>query len=549
MRVYAKRNSNSKNQNSKADYNKSSDLSDTEVGDVGSDSNKYGELIDKVDKRYQVDRITQLQSMADEYISQRQKKVRQNESKSIINRSVIQLEEWEEYQTPDLRYKEVEKLIQGWKQAQDSTGKKYYYNKGSGETQWDNPGTEKMYIGPEGDIKNERPLRTYYSNGITTQWLRPDEFSENSVLNNQVSETPSSNESLEGNNEAINESNINDSVIISSTENSYGDETNLVVRETVDSDHDLTNESSETSQVSSESNYDKVAEFSYYKDGNANNWAEFSYQEISDTLDNDLESLKETPWSDLLKSAEEWSEYILSCQSFLTQSKLDFTDDYLDSVSIVEHSQNVIKQISEFISEAKLGESGSVTTGEDLANAKKTELQALAMRITVQNSLKMMSEGVQSFDLQKIHNEVMKDRIKKDIYPEFVPGNFSSTMSDKSLELRETGVERNGEAVCNSFAAAVASKLSGQKSVRVEIVGSNATGHNYVVVGRNLESNLRDYKTWGENSVIIDAWNGAIYWNGFEEYPKVIYSLQEHIGGDGHQPSDIWYDNMKDKSD
>ena len=69
------------------------------------------------------------------------------------------------------------------------------------------------------------------------------------------------------------------------------------------------------------------------------------------------------------------------------------------------------------------------------------------------------------------------------------------------------------------------------------------------MVGRNLESNLRDYKTWGENSVIIDAWNGAIYWNGFEEYPKVIYSLEEHIGGDGHQPSDIWYDNMKDKSD
>lgn len=45
----------------------------------------------------------------------------------------------------------------------------------------------------------------------------------------------------------------------------------------------------------------------------------------------------------------------------------------------------------------------------------------------------------------------------------------------------------------------------------VEVICIKNGDHVFIVLGRNPASDVDDYKTWGPNSVVCDAWKGAVY--------------------------------------
>jgi hypothetical protein len=179
------------------------------------------------------------------------------------------------------------------------------------------------------------------------------------------------------------------------------------------------------------------------------------------------------------------------------------------------------------------------TTGEQLANAKKTELTSLAMRIVVENA---------QHYYPRFASKLATDRREKHVPGPAktglrMPNPLTGRYSEQAVGMTERQVEDFGAGVCNEFAQTAAAKLKGH-GVRVEIMSSKLQGHTFVVLGRAPGTELRDYRTWGDTCVVVDCWWGAIKWGTYDEFPQVIFSPARHIGQLHNTPERVDYDSL-----
>lgn len=264
---------------------------------------------------------------------------------------------------------------------------------------------------------------------------------------------------------------------------------------------------------------------------------------------------KKEVWEEMIKKT---INEVLHLQILLVKRKKEYPNEYLAQVDAYDKINQLLKSNIELLTKLNM-DTADVKTGVQLARAAEGEMISLAMRITVANAPAYRTPRYDRDDTNRERpyyfgskqaeelNE-LQGRAKGDKPKRGVPATVKGTKA-KGLKEREEGVEHNGEAVCSAFAAAAASKLSGQDAVRVEIMGSSLQHHNFVVVGRKIGSNLNDITTWGDNCRIIDPWWGAIKWQGFGEYPPVVYTVQEHIRSFGNKPNAIYYDSQGGEAD
>ena len=209
------------------------------------------------------------------------------------------------------------------------------------------------------------------------------------------------------------------------------------------------------------------------------------------------------------------------------------------------HFMNTIRRLTTKIREeldyvASLALTQAHADARQVVMAARPALEAMALRITVKNAGDYPSlggtEGGQ-FALGRAEGRKMEHRkpwggkkgysTEPSAYRGLAP-NASST-SVAGLKIGAAQVEINEEAVCSEFATAAASKLAGH-GVSVEIVGYGAGGHghNYVIVGRPIGTNLRDYTTWGDDVFVVDVWLGGIRMRNWNDPPQVVWTGQEH---------------------
>jgi hypothetical protein len=153
-------------------------------------------------------------------------------------------------------------------------------------------------------------------------------------------------------------------------------------------------------------------------------------------------------------------------------------------------------------------------TGTALAEAKRDELERLAMRTVVAN----VGDYKGASTAQTRYERASQAGTAGYKAPPPI-------VTERVLETSREETERNAVGVCTNFAYAAAAVLKNH-GVRVEVVSGRSgttTGHSYVVVGRKEESDLRNPAGWGEDCVLVDCWNAAANWGNLVEKPQVVY--------------------------
>ncbi len=151
---------------------------------------------------------------------------------------------------------------------------------------------------------------------------------------------------------------------------------------------------------------------------------------------------------------------------------------------------------------------------KQIVNRAKPALESAARRYVVENAIKWREPG-----------DFVWDRCKS-VYD-------GEKNMQKSKEL---------QAMCKNFmktAREIVSKVS--TIVRIEDVGSVTEGHNWLLVGREDNSDIKNPATWGDDCVTIDLWYGALNWEGdyFRDRDNPVDTLEVIYGNDHIFNTDI----------
>lgn len=182
-------------------------------------------------------------------------------------------------------------------------------------------------------------------------------------------------------------------------------------------------------------------------------------------------------------------------------------------------------------------------SGTTLAKKFEPALISLAMRITVTNS-----SHVTSTTFAQDRNT---DHAAQQGHQHTALAPNLGTDTPESLRRKLDKLDEKGQGICSEFAAAAASILEGN-GVSVEIMGTSQGDHNFVVLGRLPTTDPTKPKTWNDenndNTRIIDCWWGAMKWNGYDEYPNVIWEPGAHEDM-GNKPDAILYPPQNNAQD
>ncbi|MCA6523262.1 MAG: DUF4157 domain-containing protein [Pseudanabaena sp. M051S1SP2A07QC] len=238
---------------------------------------------------------------------------------------------------------------------------------------------------------------------------------------------------------------------------------------------------------------------------------------------------------------------LIKLQNKIEQLRHKYRPYAVQFISTIRSLTAKIREELDYVGELAMGD--AVGNARQLVMAATPALEAMALRITVKNAADYPAlggaEGGQfaqgrSGGRQMEHRKPWRAKkgysTEPDGYTGLAPNTSDTTL--KGLRIGAAKMEINEEAVCSEFATAAASKLVGQ-GVSVEIVGygSGGHGHNYVIVGRPIETNLKDYTTWGADVFVVDVWLGGIRMKDWTDSPKVVWSGQEHNEANKGAPS------------
>lgn len=124
-------------------------------------------------------------------------------------------------------------------------------------------------------------------------------------------------------------------------------------------------------------------------------------------------------------------------------------------------------------------------------------------------SLSLVNEQINQIDALHQQALVSKQIIFKCPLP--LPADDLHFLNSIKHKVKLHGAKHKGN--CREFACFVFDYIQTQTNNfhLVEIFQIENGSHCFAVIGRDQKSNPREYKTWGKNTVICDAWLGEIY--------------------------------------
>ncbi len=186
----------------------------------------------------------------------------------------------------------------------------------------------------------------------------------------------------------------------------------------------------------------------------------------------------------------------------------------------------------------------SIANAQNYRKARAGEVRdpgMAAMKITSALSGAVMS----AFKMRKNNQRVNTNA------PEF----WLNTGRDLQQRLQTTSKGKTIELVCDTCSALAIHHLSELKNIgHAELFADTGIHHHFVVVNRDLNSNIQDSKTWGNDAFVIDIWQALFsghevtkrgMWDKAHHYKHGIYRHRwEHVYSRGQQGQ-----NHKLKSD